>query len=562
MKRIYTVLAALLLTLTTQAQSPELMTYQALLRNGNDMLLTKKPIGMRISLLQGIVGGTTTVYTETHTASTNANGLLTLNIGAGTSDDNFSSIDWSQGPYFIKTETDLSGGTDYSITATSQLLSVPYSLHSKTADALTGMTLYYGDRDGDAYGDKWNVVKSTTPVEGYVLDNTDCDDTDNTINPENVWYIDADGDGYGASSEVSCERPDNGFVLSELSGIGTDDCDDTDNTINPENVWYIDADGDGYGASSVASCEKPDYGFVLSELSGTDDCNDDDSDAYPNQDWYIDADGDGYGSSSEVSCERPVNGFVLSDLSGIGTDDCDDTDNTINPENVWYIDADGDGYGGSSVASCERPSNGFLLSDLSGSGTDDCYDSNSAINPGKTEIYGNDIDDDCDGEFDNLALGQERDGGIVFYIADSPTDLDGDGVPDTGLVCATEDQSSGVQWYNGSYSTIGATATSVGSGATNTATIIAAQGEGTYATSLVRAYEGGGFDDWFLPSRKELNLMYVNLHKEGLGGFTNNNYWSATESNGEMAWIQVFATGYQYHRNKRYKGIVRAVRAF
>ncbi|MBC8344609.1 MAG: collagen-like protein [Bacteroidetes bacterium] len=88
---------------------------------------------MRISILQGTVSGTA-VYVETQAPTTNDNGLVTIEIGAGTVvSGNFSTIDWTNGPYFIKTETDANGGTTYTITGTSQLLSVPYALYAKTS---------------------------------------------------------------------------------------------------------------------------------------------------------------------------------------------------------------------------------------------------------------------------------------------------------------------------------------------------------------------------------------------------------------------------------------------
>jgi hypothetical protein len=161
-------------------------------------------------------------------------------------------------------------------------------------------------------------------------------------------------------------------------------------------------------------------------------------------------------------------------------------------------------------------------------------------------------------------IGDETAGGIVFYIAEEPTDLDGDGVLDTGLVCATEDQSAyTVRWYNGSFIATGATASGLGSGATNTATIIEAQGEGSYAASVASNYDGGGFNDWFLPSRAELNLMYTNLKVEGLGNFQENHYWSASESRSNTAWKQSFINGTDTgNQLKSSSNRVRAVRAF
>jgi len=143
MKKVFSILAAVLLTVIeflpqqARAQSPEKMSYQAVIRNSSDELVTNQTIGMQISILQGSASGTI-VYSETQTPTTNINGLVSLEIGTGTTSDDFSSIDWTNGPYFIKTETDLNGGTNYTITGTSQLLSVPYAMHAKTAETVTG----------------------------------------------------------------------------------------------------------------------------------------------------------------------------------------------------------------------------------------------------------------------------------------------------------------------------------------------------------------------------------------------------------------------------------------
>jgi hypothetical protein len=137
MKQFYTLLAVFLLTATTWAQSPEKMSYQAVVRDVSDALVQSQAVGMQISILQGSASGTA-VYSETQTATTNVNGLVSIEIGAGTTLDDFTSIDWATGTYFIKTETDPTGGTNYSITGTSQLLSVPYALQATTATELTG----------------------------------------------------------------------------------------------------------------------------------------------------------------------------------------------------------------------------------------------------------------------------------------------------------------------------------------------------------------------------------------------------------------------------------------
>jgi hypothetical protein len=138
MKKLFTILAAVLLTAPVWAQSPEKMSYQAVIRNSSEALVTNQAVGMQISILQGSTSGTA-VYVETQTPTTNDNGLVSIEIGAGTVvSGNFATIDWANGPYFIKTETDLNGGANYTITGTSQLLSVPYALHAKTAETISG----------------------------------------------------------------------------------------------------------------------------------------------------------------------------------------------------------------------------------------------------------------------------------------------------------------------------------------------------------------------------------------------------------------------------------------
>ena len=138
MKKIITICAALIMTASVFAQSPEKMSYQAVVRDGSNNLVTSSAVGMQLSILQGSASGTA-VYVETQTPTSNANGLVSVEIGSGTVvSGTFATIDWSNGPYFIKTETDPTGGTSYTITGTSQLLSVPYALHAKTAETVTG----------------------------------------------------------------------------------------------------------------------------------------------------------------------------------------------------------------------------------------------------------------------------------------------------------------------------------------------------------------------------------------------------------------------------------------
>ncbi len=140
------------------AQAPEGFKYQAVVRISGNLILSNQPVGMRLVIQQFSIGGTA-VYTETFTTITNTFGLVNLEIGTGTTTDDFSAIDWEDGPYFLETAVDISGGTAYTIMGTSQLMSVPYALQAKTAENVTN------DAVDDADADPTNEIQSLQLVD-------------------------------------------------------------------------------------------------------------------------------------------------------------------------------------------------------------------------------------------------------------------------------------------------------------------------------------------------------------------------------------------------------------
>ena len=166
-------------------------------------------------------------------------------------------------------------------------------------------------------------------------------------------------------------------------------------------------------------------------------------------------------------------------------------------------------------------------------------------------------------------VGEFYQGGIVFYIFESG-DTGYIAGEIHGLIAAVADQSSGIRWYNGGYVTTEATGTAIGTGAANTTAIISVQGtETSYAARLARAYTGGGYTDWFLPSKDELNKMYTNratinttAAANSGSDFAGGYYWSSTEYNLNNAERQDFGFGFQNTNGKNYTFNVRAVRAF
>ncbi len=159
-----------------------------------------------------------------------------------------------------------------------------------------------------------------------------------------------------------------------------------------------------------------------------------------------------------------------------------------------------------------------------------------------------------------VAVGDSYGGGIVAYILQGG-DSGYDANVQHGLITATDDQSTGIQWYNGSYVSTGATGTAIGTGQANTTVIVTIQGAGSYAAQLCNDLTEGGYNDWFLPSKDELNKLYIN--KVAIGGFADYAYWSSSEYSTHTAWSQNFETGPQYYlSSKSHTNRVRAIRAF
>lgn len=133
MKKLIILIFVGLLSKLTFSQAPQKFSYQAVVRNSANQLIVNQAIGVKISLLQGNSTGVI-VYSETHAPTTNNNGGISIEIGGGNVlNGTFNSINWGNGPYFIQTETDVEGGTNYTITSTTQLLSVPYALFAANA---------------------------------------------------------------------------------------------------------------------------------------------------------------------------------------------------------------------------------------------------------------------------------------------------------------------------------------------------------------------------------------------------------------------------------------------
>jgi uncharacterized protein (TIGR02145 family) len=207
------------------------MSYQAIIRNGSGNLVANTAIGMRISILQGTVTGTA-VYVETQTPTTTASGLISIEIAdpatstvvSGT----FAGINWGADAHFLKVEMDLAGGTNYTITGTSQLLSVPYALNAKTAQTVTGLAngkLYLGNGTGAA---------TQVSVSG-----------DATMSNDGTLTI-------GTNAIGSAEVSDNSLTAADLGtgSVGSDGI--ADGTIANADLNKANIPLSGFGAATTA----------------------------------------------------------------------------------------------------------------------------------------------------------------------------------------------------------------------------------------------------------------------------------------------------------------------
>lgn len=514
MKRFFTVLAAVLLMASVFAQTPEKMSYQAVIRNSSDQLVTNQQVGIQISILQGSASGTE-VYVETQTPTTNANGLVSIEIGAGTvQSGNFTTIGWANGSFFIKTETDPTGGANYTITGTSQILSVPYALHAKTAETAT-------ISGNETVFDSWDKIHEDDVLltgEQYIRGRK--------IFQDSIWAT-----GIGLPYSFG---PDINYVGDKGAYIGFGHVGFSEDFIGYKNNKFYFKDSPGGG-------DETDPDIIV-------------------------------GGKMGIGIEEPTEKLEVDGNIDIHNHTIKNLSNPVNDQDAatkGYVDANStiteiDPVYTSSEAANITETDITNLGNLSGSNTGDQDGSETIVTAG-TNISVTGSGTTASPYVVNatgattLAIGESYGGGIIFYL---------DASGQHGLIAATADQSTGIQWYNGSYTATTAFASSVGGGWGNTVMIAFNQGLGTYAANLCYGLNIGGNSDWYLPSKYELYLMYMNIGQGNLlglgnvGGFVNSSYWSSTEFHSVYVWTLNYDNGFQAYYSKPNTFYVRAVRAF
>ena len=677
MKKYLSLFIGIVASLAIKAQSSDCFNYQAIIRDATGNVKTNASVSIQIEILQGSTSGAI-VFSETHATTTSTLGLVDLKIGSINTID-FQNINWTNGPYFLRITLD---GTEM---GTSQLLSVPFALHSKSAEnytetdpiflahpangitatsisnwsnafgwgnhALAGYLTSFTEADPIFGASAANGITSTNitnwnnafgwgnhATAGYIKSYTETDpifgaSAANGITSTNItnwstafsWGNHATA-GYltsfteidpifGASAANSITSTnitnwDNAFswgnhaglyrsnswvpswsdITSKpttITGFGITDFDFTSAGSNDllqfnGTKWvkftpnYLTSEVDGSVTNEIQTLSLSTNQLTISATGGNTvtftnwdtDKTDDVTVVTP----PVAGDMLYFNGTNWAAIHKGIQGQILiMNASGVpewqsnfappivstqsATFSLPDVilNGVVNPSRM--LTTVSFEYGttlsyGTTVTATQSPVNGSsdvsVSATVSGLVTGTTYHFRVKADNLLGTSYGGDM------SFTFLGIGTSWLGGIIFYL---------DGTGQHGLIAANADQTLS-SW--GCYLTTiaGADGTAVGTGSQNTTDIINGCATAGIAARQCRNYAGGGYNDWFLPSKDELGLMFTNLKESGFGGFSAVNYWSSSESSSTQSWWQSFNTGSTGLGNKTTSYNVRAARAF
>jgi len=555
MKNIITIFAVLMIAASVLAQAPNKMSYQAVIRNSSNALVTNSAVGMRISILQTSPTGTA-VYVETNSPTTNINGLVSLEIGTGVVvSGSFSTINWANGPYFIKTETDPTGGTNYTITGTTQLTSVPYALFAATSGS--------GETPGTAIGDmkywngtSWVMIPVGTPGQFLQLNSSSIPNwTGGTFASLTLDPIANQTTSFSYYHPTSGNLSNTGLTVSGGSPyvqIGFCWSTSPNPTVADNQAIY-------YTSTTVGNFS----GGVVNLLPST---------TYYVRAFAINSAGTSYSNQQSFTTYTPslptVTTTLISNITG-GTADgggniTNDGGAPINSRGICWgtspnptiansITNNGIGVGAfSSIMNGLVPNTTYYVRAYATSVAGTAYGNQQTFTAGP-----------------NLSIGSFHQGGLIAYFL-QPSDPGYDVNVLHGIIVSPTNIATGAEWGCSGTLISGANGNTIGSGSQNTTDIIGGCNSPGIAALLCDNLVLNGYSDWFLPSNSDWVAMCsaAAISNNVVSNVTG--YWTSNQVDAVTANI-VFNnypsyTGYIGNILKNdinsYGGIVRAIRMF
>ena len=665
MRYLLTLKILILVLFNLKAQTPQRMTYQAVIRDANEKLIKNQQVGLRMSILKGSVFGAAE-YVEQHTASTNASGLISIQIGGGKPIlGSMEKLRWSDDQYFIKMEIDPNGGNNYQLSSTNQLLAVPYAMHAATADSAlendpvfkSSLAYTINPSDTAYWNSKLDSMRESDPLYkssvAYSITTTDTANWNNKIEREldplftnslAAALQPSDTVFWNAKLDTFIEH-DPSFQNALAAGITAADTSSWNRKLeNEQDPFFSNSVGASISASDTlkwnAKIDAEMDSSVTNELQTLQLSGDTLSlsksnkvvipprfngdynslsnvpvtlSSFQNDVGYLTQEGDA-DSLNEIQSLRISGDTLFLENGGFarlpgGNSKGDmrywngqkwvyipigspgqvlqispngnpewrgagyaslttDSVKSINPTTA-YFEADISANNGSKVTErgfCWATSSSPTLSDSStsvGKGTGKFSAQINKLNGGQTyyvrayatngagTVYGNELVLLMQSAYSIGSTGPA--GGIVFYDKGSYSN---------GwryLESSTTDQSLNEDWGCQNVNITGANGSGYGAGQQNTFDILSSC-SGTIAASVADGYATNGYTDWYLPSRNELDLMYVNMKQKGRGNFSIDTYWSSTEASSLSAYGFNFNNPIVNNKSTNYR--VRAIRRF
>jgi len=508
MRKFLPLLVFLIGSYVAFAQTPEKMSYQAIVRDASNTLLVDKLVGIQVSILQNSETGSE-VYVETHSVVTNMNGLVALEIGTGVTSYDFSSIDWTNGPYFVKVETDPNGADNYSISGVSQLMSVPFALYAKASgngitsdqsDAIVANTAKTG-----ITSDQADAIVANTAKTGITSDQSDAI----VANTAKTGITSDQSDAIVANTTktgITSNQADAIVANTAKTGITSDQADAI--VANTAKTGITSGQADAIVANTAKTGITSDQSDAIVANTAKTGITSDQSDA-------ILANTAKTGITSDQSDAIVAN----TAKTGITSDQADAIVANTAKTGITSDQAD------AIVANTAKTG---ITSDQA-----DAIVANTAkisLPSGGNE---GDVLKIVSGEY--AWVGETTYQINTFYseLGGYVIDINSDGTH--GVVVAMQDQGFG-NWYD----------------STNKINDPANHDS-----------DGAKFRDWRLPSKRELNLIYLVYLNSNPISLLNTTYWSSFEFNYLKAWCHAISTNAQYYSSKYGSTFeIRAVRSF